>query len=526
VRYEVNTAPVELRNRLVNYYPALGGLVQAGTTAVLSPLANATGGIGAPIGQASGGVPRAGFNTDFHDFAPRIGFAWDPLGNGNTVVRGAYAIVYDQQPIEPSVNMLANPPFVQDDLTFFDELPLYQSFGTLNTSVTSANALPYSIVARDPNTTTAYVQQFHFGVQHQLGNKALAEIAYVGSLGRHLPVVRDINNIPCTAQQALAGAPCLSITSNPFVVTSILDQETTGTSSYNSLQLRFSTRKYHGLQFDAHYEMAKSLDDSSSLQPQVFLVSLPYTIRLSQFAQGANPEEIAGISNLSPTLSLRAGLPIITTRPSLPQNSSDIGAERGLSDFNVHNRVVFSYIYDVPKWAPRFGEGWQVAGISTLQTGQPYSVYLDFFGRPLRPDLLHKPSLSYGGPNAIDSGTPLCPSLCSSAPASTNSAFGLADAFQDQPGDLGRNTFTGPGLVNFDTAFLKNIKLRPETTALQFRLEFFNLFNRANFYQPYSHAGSFTTYNGSIQFVPDPNFGQILQARPGREVQLALKLTF
>ena len=80
-------------------------------------------------------------------------------------------------------------------------------------------------------------------------------------------------------------------------------------------------------------------------------------------------------------------------------------------------------------------------------------------------------------------------------------------------------------MINFDTAVLKNMKLR-ETTMAQFRLEFFNLFNRANFYQPYSHAGSFTTYNGTIAFVPDPAFGQILQARPGREVQLAFKLTF
>jgi hypothetical protein len=125
------------------------------------------------------------------------------------------------------------------------------------------------------------------------------------------------------------------------------------------------------------------------------------------------------------------------------------------------------------------------------------------------------------------------------------SAFSFAPTFQLQPGSLGRNFFTGPKLINFDFALLKDTRLsKREGTNFQFKVEFFNLFNNVNFRQPYSRTGLFftdavpafaesfpnlcrlTNIGNTTCFLPDPFFGQILQAFPARQIQLALKFSF
>lgn len=115
VRYEMNQAPVEARDRLVNNYPGacpdLVCLVRSGSTAVLDSL-------GTPLGP-SFNAPRAGFKTDRNNFSPQIGFAWAPGSSRKTVIRGAYALAYDQQPLQPSANMLLNPPDVQQWASFY-----------------------------------------------------------------------------------------------------------------------------------------------------------------------------------------------------------------------------------------------------------------------------------------------------------------------------------------------------------------------------------------------------------------------
>ena len=197
-RYEVNTAPVEAHNWLVNYYPALGGLVQGDRTAIFDPYGN-------PLGDAPSAVPRAGFKTDRNNVSPHFGFAWDPFKHGKTVLRGGYAIAFDQQPLEPSVNMLLNPPYVEQWFSYYPFFDLGDTFPpgfpTGDTSFNGNGDLyespwfqqPYSITARDPGTRTSYVHQLHFGIQQQLGSRAMFEVAYAGSLGRKLPRLRDIS---------------------------------------------------------------------------------------------------------------------------------------------------------------------------------------------------------------------------------------------------------------------------------------------------------------------------------------------
>src|SRR6202011_4075857 len=421
VRYEANTAPVELQNRLVNYYPELatslgtGGLVRAGSKTIFDPF-------GKVIGTAPQSAPRAGFNTDYKNWGPRFGFAWDPLKDGKTVVRGAYALMFDQQSLEPAVNMLLNPPFLQQDFAFL--LPsLSDAFsvcapGKIGDAclTTSANPFsistwfrfPYSITSIDAHRKTPYIHQFHFGVEQRLGNNTMLAVAYVGSAGHRLPLLRDIS--PCSASTDLSF--CLATNSsgqfaNPFLISNILDQENAANSNFNSLQVYLETRKLHGLQLRGFYQYAKSIDDSSSLQPQVFLANRAVS-SVVEAALFVNPDNFAGASNISPALSLQGDLPLITTRPRLPQDSSNLHGERARSDFDVKHRFVLNYIYEVPRWAPGIGSGWQLSGITTLQSGQPFTVYADSFGTPLRPNVIAPVRLNMSNPQAaIDNGIPM-----------------------------------------------------------------------------------------------------------------------
>jgi hypothetical protein len=551
IRYEVNTAPVELQNLLVNFYPALatpgglGGLVRSGSKTIYDPF-------GDVIGTAPQAAPRAGFKTDFNDWGPRFGFAWNPLNDGKTVVRGGYALVFDQQSLQPTVNMLLNPPFVQQEYSFFPFPLLSDMFSacgpkslangcrSLSTTPGSSTAwylLPYSITAVDPDNKTPYVHQYHLGVQQRLGDKGVIEVAYVGSSGHRLALLRAID------QCAAPDNPSSCLASNaagqfqtPFQVPSILDQENGANSNFNSLQVRFESRSFHGLEVSGFYEYAKSIDDSSSLQAQIFLTS-PTLAGFLVAVTSDNPDNFAGANNISPTLNLQGNLPLITTRPNLPQDSSNLAGERARSDFDIRHRFVLNYIYAVPSFAPVIGSGWQLAGITTAQSGQPFTVYADFFGQPLRPNVVGPVPINMSNPNgAIDNAIPA---------GFRPSAFSFAPTFQLQPGNLGRNFFTGPNLLNFDFAILKDTRIsKREGTNLQFRVEFFNLFNNVNFRQPYSRTGLFytdeptsfsslfpglcqtTKFNNVTCFLSDPFFGQILQAFPARQIQLALKFSF
>jgi outer membrane receptor protein involved in Fe transport len=560
IRYEVNTAPVDRDNRLVNFYPSLvttltpvtgttGGLMRAGSATIYDPF-------GDVIGTAPHAAPRAGYDTDYNDWGPRFGFAWDPWKDGKTVVRGGYALMFDQQPLQASVNQLLNPPFVQQNLSAFTPFPFaalsdnfsacapFFTVGTGGCLTTSTNPnsgsnwfrFPYSIAAIDPRNKTPYVHQFHLGVERQLGNSAIFQVSYVGAAAHKLPALGDISRCPTAAFLANSDA-CFSVNSagaittfNPFLFTSILDQENAANSNYSSLQVLFETRAFHRLQLRGFYQFAKSIDDSSSQQPQVFLV--PPLISSAVVSRTFdNPGSFATANNISPTLTLQGNLPVITTHPNLPQQLNNLAGERARSDFDVHHRFVLDYIYAVPRWAPKVGTGWELAGITTVQSGQPFSVYVDSFGASLRPSLSGPVHINNDNPQAaIDNGTPM---------TTSGSAFNLKPTASLQPGALGRNSFTGPKLINFDFAVIKNTFLsKSERANLMFKAEFFNLFNNANFRQPYSKGGLvFFDFAGGHNcgalpgqpapcFFRDPFFGQILQAFPARQIQFALKLSF
>jgi hypothetical protein len=611
VRYEVNQAPLEARNRLVNDYPysCQSSLTGEGSPVCLAVSndvsrtfydSNGTtmGTAGTTQGTATFIPPAAGFNTDWKNFAPRVGLAWHPLNHSNTVFRAGYALMYDQMSLQPSVNMLLNPPTVQQTATFEPALsdtfpagfPLTNNCaagqniyagcwtngaGFFNLAGQNYNGLyqgvelgtgwyaqPYSITARDPNTRTPYVHQIYAGIEQRLGNKAMFEVAYVGTMGHKL--LRDRLLLECTGDVLQSNPLGCSPRqfANPVLAPlglgfaglgtesdSVINQETSGASDYHSLQARLDTRAFHGLTLHVHYMWAHSIDNASATNPPVFLYS-PATANFMSYFDNIDPYLLTSVNNANPTLSLRPGFPSITTEPDLPsdsENSADLSGQRANSDFDIRQRAVIYYIYDLPKVSALrgLGNGWQVAGITDLQTGQPFSVYGDFFGVPLRPSLQSTPVIDNTNPNgAIDNAMIAGCNVvftCSGA-SGVKSAFNTNNTFTFQSGSLGRNSFFGPRLFNFDFSVLKNVYIgKGEDKYFQFRAEFFNLFNRTNYRQPFSQEGQFESNpDGLFEYssgpnagktipnfvVPNPFFGQILQTFDPRTIQFGLKFIF
>ncbi|HEX4949012.1 MAG TPA: TonB-dependent receptor [Blastocatellia bacterium] len=443
VRYEYNTPAVDAQDRVALFNPTTRTVVPVGTN----------------------GMPRAGYEGDKNNVAPRVGFAWTLDQSQNTVLRGSYGIFYDQSALAPGEALYFNPPYYE--LNF--NIPSQTSLITLANPFpnTTSAFIPKSVLAIQPDFRTAYLQHWNLSVQRQLGDNRLFEIAYVASKGTKLLAGRDINQPrPSTARPNLRPLPQFS---------DITMLESRANSNYQSLQLSYQQRLSTGLSVLGAYTFGKSIDDASGF--------------FTSFGD-----------------------------PNFPQDSNNPGAERGRSNFDVRHRMSVSYSYALPFGAGRrwlsnggaaaaiFGD-WESFGIVTLQSGRPFTVALQStldnsntgfanlgFNGNDRPNLVGNPKLSNPTPERWFNTA-----------AFTTPAFGTF-------GSAGRNIVDGPGYANVNFSLLKNIGLT-EGVKLQFRAESFNLFNRVNFDLPDNFVGS-------------PSFGRIRSAQQPRRIQFALKLLF
>ncbi len=456
LRYELNTVLTDATDRASTFRPGnfITYLSPSADQTNLSVLENS--GI---ITQDQGGL----YNPDHNNFAPRLGLAWSLGKNDSTVIRAGYGIFYDTVLGQIPGNVLLNPPFLPD---YYDSAP---GVGWPNAFAPSG----FPVITITPaNFATPYSQGWNVDVQHQLPGQMVFEIAYVGSTGTHLPRFRQINQAYITQAQInaltpdvvtrmeLMGIPApaaqhlaMNIASIPniarvpyFGYAQIFEADDSISSSYNGLQLKLDKRASHGLSFGIADTYAKSLDAASDF-----------------YGSGANSTTI------------------------FPQNNYDTAAERGLSDFDIRNRFVANYIYQIPTFGHSLhalAGGWELTGILTLQTGQPFSVLTGANRSSTglgddRPNVIADPN---NGPHTVSQWF-------------NTSAFVLNAPLTF--GDAGRNIVTGPGFDNFDTALIKNTPLR-EGMSLQFRAEFFNVFNHPNFALPRNTMTA-------------PNFGALYQ---------------
>jgi len=486
LRYELNTVLHEAHGRLSSFRPQ-------NFTTFLNP-ADPTIQLNLDALRASGVVTQGDvgsiYDPDHNNFAPRVGLAWDIRGNGKTVVHAGYGAFYDTIIGNIPGNVMLNPPFLPD---FFVPAPFTQWPNAF-----APSGFPVLTVTQQ-RLRTPYAQHYNVRVQQELPAKILFEVGYVGTLGTKLPRFRQMDQAFITQQQIDALTPDVvtrmeimgiptpvaqflsthinlipSVARTPFFgYAQLFQAEDTISSNYHSLQAKLDKRFSHGLSFLMAYTYSHSIDGAS-----VF------------FGSGANATTI------------------------FPQDNYNLAAERGNSDFDIRHRLTWSFLYEIPAFhvLPKaIGQGWQLGGILSLQTGQPFSVLTgqDNSSTGLgndRPDLV-------GDPNA--------------GPHTVNRWFNTA-AFTPNAvltfGNAGRNIVSGPGFHNFDFSVMKNTRIH-ENVNLQFRAELFNITNHPNFALP-SNILSAPNF-GALFNTPDAAQNNVGLGSGGpRLIQLALKLSF
>lgn len=398
------------------------------------------------------GLPRGGYEPDRNNFAPRIGLVWSP-GNRGLVIRSAYGIYYDQSALAPSEGLYFSPPYY--DFRLY--IPLGNNLLSLSDPF-PANfpRLPSSALAIQRDLRTAYAQHWNFNVQQAIGRNGVAEIAYLGTKGTSLIAARDIN------QPRPSNAPFYLRPDLAFEDINIL--ESRANSSYHSMQARYQQRLSYGLSTIASYTLGKSIDDASNF-----------------FSSAGDP--------------------------NFPQDSYNLRAERGLSNFDVRHRLSVSYVYDLPFRGNRFLKGWQTNGVWSFQTGRPFTAALL---SDLDNSNTGRTSLGFGAndrPNVVSN-----PDVDDPDERQWFNTSAFRVPARGTFGNAGRNILTGPGLQTINVSLLKNTTITERLTA-QLRIEVFNLLDEANFSQPDNFVGS-------------PSFGSILSAGSPRRLQLGFKLFF
>jgi hypothetical protein len=433
------------------------------------------------ITSQQAGLPPSLIRPDWAGWAPRFGFAYDlgthghaPLRKGSTVVRGGFGVFNSLGELDYASETRLSAPITEflfglDLCRFYGPGACGQAYAppvlTYPLAYTLGNQEP-TAVSSPPNLRNGYVYEWSLSLDHEIAPNTVLSVSVAGSDGHKLPR-RSLQNqgVPNLPDQRRGYHPQPG--SNQFI------RATDVNSNYNALIVRLERRFSHGLSFVGGYTFGKSIDTASGLN-------------------GTNEA----------------------------QDNYDLKAERGLSDFDVRQRFVFSSNWQLPfgpgrQWL-RGGAGgrmfgnWDLSNILTLQSGQPLTATLatalsgtDSNGTD-RPDLIANPNLPAG------QRTP--------SRWFNTDAFVPPPVFYDSlgafsiPGNEGRNVITGPGLAAWDMSLERHIRLN-EQLGLVFRSDFFNLTNHPNFDRPGLIYGT-------------SNFGNISSAENSRQVQFSLRLSW
>jgi hypothetical protein len=443
------------------------------------------------------GVPRGLIPTQRDAFAPRLGIAWDITGNGRTLVTAAYGIFYDPYYTGqggPLQDPISAPPYLQTpQISTPNFADPYNGQNPFN----GGFAQPMTLLTLNPGLRLPYAQDWNLNVERALGKDWLLQVGYIGTKGTKLPrfieanpTVYDPNLSPSDnlnfSDQRRLYSGCTVTGTTPCTFSSVGEIAGIANSSYNALQISLRKRFSYGFSMLASYTFSKTLDDASTFN-----------------ITGSASQSVAGENDLA-------------------QNPFDVKAEYGRSMFDARHRFVLSYQWNLPwfshpeNWYGHVLGNWQVNGITTLMSNTPFTVY-DSSDSSLQGSAPEISGFYSSRPNMVgDPNSGSCNVNGVLVPVRTAGCWFNTGAFQQaQPGtfgNLGRNTLNGPALHNWDFSVSKMIAIH-EGVNLQFRAEFFNIFNNVNFVLPNNDISSH-------------GFGQITAAQPGRVVQLALKFLF
>ncbi|MGH9533376.1 MAG: carboxypeptidase regulatory-like domain-containing protein [Terriglobales bacterium] len=428
------------------------------------------------------------------DFAPRLGFSWDPFGHGTTAVRGGWGLYFDRT-LDGiwEENEFADPPFLQNvNITTSTTTP-FDLFDDPNGGSLAVGLFPESLTATgDPAYATPRIQDWSLSLEHEFANNTRVQVAYVGNHASDLLLEEDLNQIPLTALAGETG--CVSGGAAPVGTAASTCPEEEALRPYLGYQ-QIQTRTPAAI---SNYDSLQA-----SVKHQVGRLTLDAAYTWSKDLSYTSADRFASVLD-----------------------TYDYGLDYGPVSFNRPQVFVLSYIYDLPNfdlsgWARNAFGGWEWSGITTLESGTPMTIsqYVDPFncddytlngGDPC-------PAGTYPGGIGIDYGgnvprpdlvgNPNGPKQASEW--FNTSAFDLAVGHW---GTAGNGIVMGPGMDNWDMALMKNFQVGERVHA-QLRGEFFNTFNHVNF-------NSVSTTLGSS------NFGQLDGDQGPRQIQLGLKLVF
>ena len=522
VRWDYLGVIAEKNNLFSDFIPATGTLQRVG---------------------GSGGLDGL-YNSDKKNFSPRVSIAWDVTGKGRTVVRAGYGLFFDAFSQDMALGHLPYP-------TFYAPGPAYNPIGPYPVQMANANGAAFDangayipgqhiygtpgcsvecdIFSFDRNIKTPYIENYNLNFQQQISRSAVLQVGYVGSQGHRLLRFFDLNQpnqatiTACDLGQ-LAACPTPGIYSVgvprnygfPYGAAYIFQQNSTGSSNYNSLQSSFRVNNYHGITSVVNYVWSRSMDNSSDGED--------FVVNAAQ-----------------------------------PQDSNRPGLEYGPSNFNLPHRFTWIFSYEFPKMGggmQRLKNGWGFDSTATLQSGQPFTLNYNFeddysgggdgFDRPdvVGPIVYNKRNPS----NYVQLSSFAMPCTVNVTQSTLSGFAGDCVPGTRHYGTLGRNALVGPTYKQWDLAIYKNTAIT-ERVAVQLRADFFNILNHPNFANPVLPAfiadpasniaqgcvcgfhvnGNREVGNGGYQITATGDVGignPFLGGGAPRGIQLAAKFTF
>jgi hypothetical protein len=562
LRYEYNSPQVDPRNQIQGWFPG-----QQSTLYPASP----------PDFLYAGdpGTPNRGLvYPDRTNFAPRLGFSWDMLGNAKLVMRGGAGIFWDLEDGALNLQFGGQAPFgyVANNYPCFTTVAIGEGgclvpvngsysadpFQTASTGYSDpypfiagghlgqffTPAIPFAYVVT-PQFRTPYAENVNYGFQYQLSPDTVVEAVYVGSFSRRAIGSINLNNPEVTGSNPNnlmaqyqsyvptadplnpidvvnditpdCARPLANCNANfiPLGATQIETNLSNGSSSSNEMQVTVDRRMNHGLGFRVAYTLAKTIDIASGFR----------------------------------------------ARSSTYTNPTDPAFDRGLADFDAPQRLVLSPVWQIP--AGDSGSalrknilgGWVISSITSFQSGNPFTLFSSNGASESeegldRPDVVG-PIKVFKNPRQMRTFSPSSDGIHGSCLSGTTTGYFVFDPTNvvcsvgppaGQPyvaglgltqggvplfsyGNMGRNVLRGPGINDWDISIMKNFKIT-ESKSVQFQSNFFNAFNHVQFYGPTSNGGSVGGASQFGQVSTDSSPSTSPYYRGPRIIQFALKVFF
>ena len=420
------------------------------------------------VEEGKGGLPLGGVNHRFNNWAPRIGFAYDPFGDGKTSIRGGGGMFYER--IRQNANNfdgLGNPPLTFTPTVFsgqVDSLSASQLAGGVRT--------PVSVVGFDSKGQSPTVYSWSLGIQRQLGSRTSIDTAYVGNAGRYLQYRRDLNQLPLGTTLKPGVLASVNGTTNalrPYLgYTSVNWTDFGANSQYNGLQTRISRRFAQGLTGNFNHTWSRSFSETDG-----------DTTAIGYYA--------------------------------------DRTREYGPAGFDRLHTVTIDFVYDLPNFAKTNAaakylvNGWQLGGITRFWGGTPLTV------------------TSGGNPGTLGGGVRSDYLSGDVTPAQKSeldyfNVFAFGRPVDGSLGNTGKGILRGPGINQWDISVFKNTKIT-ERVNVQLRIESFNTLNHTQWAGVNTGLG-LPNPNTAVTTVTRGTLGQVNSTRDPRSLQLALKLLF